>query len=200
MWDAVARAVGQATQALDRDNNFFWLLLILIVLFIILDAFSALAKSKSKLAGVKPEINNVLFPSAIFRETRSYSSEIQGLKSNPDALLVENGYLVPVDRKLYSNKVRDRYIVELLIHMRLIEEFEGKRPPYGYLILGKKARRVKVSNTEKRQKWLDQLIFEINAIREGHKQAIPDPHPRKCTKCKVLEYCEIGQKRQNSSV
>ena len=108
--------------------------------------------------------------------------------------MVENGYLIPVDRKLYSNKIRDRYIVELLVHMRLIEEFEGKRPPYGYLILGKNARRVKISNTEKKQQWLDQIIFEINAILDGHTKATPDPHPRKCPRCRVVKFCEIGQK------
>ena len=186
-------ALVQASEALDQDSNFFWLVSILIVLFIILDAFSALAKSKRKLAGVEPEIKNVLFPSDIFKATRKYQSEIQQLESQPDAILVENGYLIPVDRKLFSNKVRDRYIVEILVHMRLIEEFEGKKPPYGYLILGKNSRRVKISNTEKRQQWLDQLIFEINSIRDGHERAVPEPHPRKCPRCNVLEYCKTGQ-------
>jgi len=126
---------------LGSDVLFFWLLVLLTVLVIVLDSLSAIASKKQKSSGVLPQITRVLSPGANFKETEHYSSEYQQLSSRPDALLIENGYIIPVDRKMGGNKIRDRHVAELLVHMRLIEEFEGKKPPYGYLILGKNARR-----------------------------------------------------------
>ena len=72
--------------------------------------------------------------------------------------------------------------------MRLIEEFEGKRPPYGYLLLGPKFRRIKIENSEERQKWLQTHIDQMRGILAGA-AAKPAPHPRKCSRCEVRLIC-----------
>ena len=175
---------------LRSDVLFFWLLVILTVLVIVLDSLSAIAAKKQKSSGVLPQITHVLSPGANFKEPEDYVSQYQQLSSRPDALLIENGYIIPVDRKIGGNKIRDRHVAELLVHMRLIEELEGKKPPYGYLILGKNARRVKILNTAQRQAWLTGILNEMRAIISGGKTAVAQPGGRKCKHCLVSDFCD----------
>ena len=167
--------------------------MILTVLVIVLDSLSAIAAKKQKSSGILPQITNVLTPSANFKEPEEYHSEYQQLSSKPDALLIENGYIIPVDRKIGGNKIRDRHVAALLVHMRLIEEFEGKKPPYGYLILGKNARRVKILNTADRQSWLTGILNEMRAITSGGREAIAEPGSRKCRNCLVSDFCDAKE-------
>jgi CRISPR/Cas system-associated exonuclease Cas4 (RecB family) len=119
---------------------------------------------------------------------RNYISEIQGLAGKPDALISEGGFIIPIERKPLARKVRDRYIAQLLVYMRLIEEFEGKKPPYGYLILGPNCRRFKIENSPDRQAWLQRLIDEMRGVLAGQ-ATTPTPHPKKCRKCDVRHAC-----------
>ena len=80
--------------------------------------------------------------------------------------------------------------------MRLIEEFEGKKPPYGYLILGKNCRTFKIENSPERQAWLQKMLDEMRSIVEGA-PAIPAPHPKKCKRCDVKESCSFGKTMPN---
>src|SRR5690606_19339167 len=134
---------------------------------------------------------------------RNYVSEIQGLAGKPDAIIIENGYFIPIERKPLARKIRDRHVAQLLVYMRLVEEFEGKKPPYGYLILGENCRRVKIPNSEGRQAWLQRYIDEMCAALEEGQPVIPEPHPRKCSKCVVRESCayrsELVQVGRHSS-
>ena len=119
---------------------------------------------------------------------RNYVSEIQGIAGRPDAIIKEDGFLIPVERKPLARKLRDRYVAQLLVYMRLIEEFEGKKPPYGYLILGPSCRKVRIDNTPERQAWLQGLLDEMRAVLEG-KPAVPTPQEKKCSRCDMREYC-----------
>ncbi len=177
-------------QLSNTTSLVFWLLILLVVLVIVLDAFSTIAQKKRKTSGVNLKIDSVLSPSSFFKETKEYISERQLLSARPDALLVEGGYIIPVERKPLANKIRDRFVVELLVSMRLIEELEGKKPPYGYLILGKKARSVKILNTQKKQQWLDRHLMEMRQILDEDFPVKPTPEERKCQKCLVREHCE----------
>lgn len=174
---------------LDPEILFAWLLVLLCCLVIVLDALSTLAAKKQKASGIVPKITSVLTPSSNFKDARKYVSKRQGLAGKPDALLVENGFIIPIERKPFTNKVRDRYVAQLLVYMRLIEEFEGKKPPYGYLVLGKTMRKVKVTNTEKRQIWLQSILDEMHAILSENQKAQATPQRQKCRCCKVREYC-----------
>ena len=111
-----------------------------------------------------------------------------GLAGRPDALISEEGYIIPIERKPLARKIRDRYVAQLLVYMRLVEEFEGRKPPYGYLILGPSARRFRIENSPERQAWLQKILDEMNAIMKGA-AAKAEPHPKKCGKCDVKEVC-----------
>jgi CRISPR/Cas system-associated exonuclease Cas4 (RecB family) len=103
-------------------------------------------------------------------------------------LIVEDGFSVPVERKPLAKKLRDRYVAQILVYMRLVEEFEGQKPPYGYLLLGPQCRRVKIQNSPERQAWLDTLLIEMRAVLEGG-EAKAITHPAKCSKCDVRHRC-----------
>jgi CRISPR-associated protein Cas4 len=120
---------------------------------------------------------------------REYVSVRQGLAGRPDALVKEHDYVIPVERKPLAKKLRDRYVVQLLIYMRLVEEFEGVRPPHGYLLLGPSCRRIKVVNSESKQQWVDSLIREMRGILEGMEPRAA-PHEKKCRKCEARERCD----------
>jgi CRISPR-associated protein Cas4 len=111
------------------------------------------------------------------------------LAGRPDALVKEHDYVIPVERKPLAKKLRDRYVVQLLIYMRLVEEFEGVRPPHGYLLLGPSCRRIKVVNSESKQQWVDSLIREMRGILEGMEPRAA-PHEKKCRKCEARERCD----------
>jgi CRISPR/Cas system-associated exonuclease Cas4 (RecB family) len=87
-----------------------------------------------------------------------------------------------------AKKLRDRYVAQLLIYMRLVEEFEGVRPPHGYLLLGPQCRRVKVVNSSAKQEWVDGLLQEMRRVLEGGNPS-PKPHPKKCSRCEVQARC-----------
>jgi CRISPR-associated protein Cas4 len=120
---------------------------------------------------------------------REYISVRQGLAGRPDALVKELDYVIPVERKPLAKKLRDRYVAQLLIYMRLVEEFEGVRPPHGYLVLGPSCRRIKVVNAESKQQWVDSLIRDMRRILEGAEPRAA-PHEKKCRKCEVRERCD----------
>lgn len=125
-------------------------------------------------------------PGSILNSTRL------GLKSKPDAVLREKGQIVPVDIHPLANKIRDRHVVQMLVHLRLLEESEGKRPEHGVLLMGKTQRRVLLRNTPEKQRWLETLIDEMRSIMEGV-PAMPSPSPPKCRACDVRESCRFSQ-------
>jgi CRISPR/Cas system-associated exonuclease Cas4 (RecB family) len=110
------------------------------------------------------------------------------LAGKPDALVKEEEFFLPVERKPLAKKLRDRYVAQLLVYMRLVEEFEGAKPPHGYLLLGPKCRRVKVQNSPQKQQWVDSMIREMRLILDGS-EATAQPHPSKCAKCDVRHRC-----------
>lgn len=169
------------------------LLISLIAMGIILyDRFDMVARKKRKSSGITHPLAAIVVDGSQTLSTRQYVSEIQGLAGRPDAVILENGNLIPVERKPLARKIRDRYVAQLLVYMRLIEEFEGKRPPYGYLLLGPKAKRVRIHNTPARQRWLQTMLDDMRFILEGN-SARPDPSERKCAKCSVRSYCAFSQ-------
>lgn len=170
---------------------FIWLLVCSII---VLDSIYTLSKKKREKIGISKKDEGI---SDIIKQQKilpgdSYISPIQQLSGKPDAIILENSFLIPVERKPFAKKIRDRYIAQLLVYMRLIEEFEGKKPPYGYLILGKNSRRIKIDNSKERQAWLQTFIDEMHAILEHNEKAIPSPHPKKCGLCSTRYACDFA--------
>ena len=178
---------------LQSDQIFFWLILLLTFLVIVLEALSKIAKHYQKKSGIiNPQIKSIFNPESNFLESREYISEVQMLSGKPDTLLMENNFIIPIEKKIYTKKIRDRLIAQVMVYMKLIEEFEGKKPPYAYLILGKRNRKVKVLNTITRQIWLKGLTEELYVISSGKKEAKAAPLLNKCKKCPVLKHCKEG--------
>ena len=187
-------------------------LCILVVLaFVILDAALLSARKVKDSVGLSEEKQAVSIDGAKTYPVKNYVSDIQGLAGKPDAIVLENGFFIPVERKPTAKKVRDRYIAQLLVYMRLVEEFEGKKPPYGYLILGPKCKTIKIDNSEKRQIWLDEMLKEmrryLDTLPKNKNQLlvtnaeglveksdlVATPDPRKCSKCFVNKFCSWRQ-------
>jgi CRISPR/Cas system-associated exonuclease Cas4 (RecB family) len=171
------------------DGRVVFLIILLVMAVIVLDAVFHNSKKKYKESGLGKSPDVVSIDGSKTLQVRNYVSEIQGLAGKPDAIIVENGFIIPVERKPLARKIRDRYVAQLLVYMRLVEEFEGKKPPYGYLILGPNCRKFKIDNSEERQQWLQKMLDEMREVLVG-KPATATPEIRKCQKCYVKESCQ----------
>lgn len=174
------------------DSQIVLLMVIVVAGVIVLDAISMSASKAKKASGVEPRsMSSVSIDGSKTLPVRSYVSDIQGLAGKPDALICEDGFIIPIERKPLARKLHDRYVAQLLVYMRLVEEFEGKKPPYGYLILGANCRRIRIDNTPERQAWLQGLINQMQAILKNEVAAKASPHPKKCRKCDVKDSCQF---------
>ncbi len=171
------------------ETEVILLAMLVIVTILLYDSFTIGSRKISKNAGIGTS-QTISIDGTKSVPVREYVSEIQGLYGRPDALLNENGFFIPVERKPLARKIRDRYVAQLLIYMRLIEEFEGKKPPYGYLILGSNCRRIKIENSPSRQAWLQEMLDQMRSILKGA-EALATPHPNKCAKCEVRGSCKF---------
>ncbi len=190
MWWPEVNSLSRIIQDISAlDTEILALAIVIVSAFTVLNVINGFAKKKRKESGVGVGNETVSIDGGHSLPVRHYISEMQGLAGKPDAIITENGYIIPVERKPLANKIRDRYIAQLLVYMRLIEEFEGKKPPYGYLILGPSCRKIRIDNTETRQAWLQGFIDDMRKIIDGAPSA-PSPHPKKCRKCDVREHCK----------
>jgi len=180
--------LGLFQQIAKLDTDLIVFAVLIVCSIVVLDSVRIFARKKRTETGIEAKIPTVSIDGSKTSAVRHYVSKRQGLAGRPDALIVEDGFLIPVERKPLANKIRDRYVAQLLVYMRLVEEFEGKRPPYGYLILGANCRKFKIDNSEKRQAWLQKMIDEMQGILHGA-AAVPTPHPRKCRRCDVRDAC-----------
>ena len=171
------------------DSEIILLAILLVIATIVIDSLSSFASVKKSKVGTPKPLGTVSLEGSKDIPVRQYISDIQGLAGRPDAVIKENGYYIPVERKPLAKKLHDRYVAQVLVYMRLIEEFEGKRPPYGYLLLGPNCRRIKIENSEARQQWLQSHLDQMRAILSGT-EAKPTPHPKKCGRCEVRHVCQ----------
>ncbi len=182
--------VGLIREVAQLDSQMILLALLIMFAAIVLDAVATKIRKTSKQVGVTPKVKAVSVDGSKTLPVRNYVSEMQGLAGRPDAIIVEHGDIIPVERKPLARKIHDRYVAQVLVYMRLIEEFEGRRPPYGYLILGPNCRKVRIDNSPERQAWLQNIIDEMRSVLHREKVAKAAPHPKKCRKCDVRDSCE----------
>lgn len=190
--------INLLNQLSGLNGTVILLIILLVIVVIVLDSLNSHSSKKKQDTGIGPKAAILSVDGTKSIPAKSYLSEAQGLAGRPDALIIENGYVIPVERKPLARKLRDRYIAQLLVYMRLVEEFEGKKPPYGYLILGPSCRKVKITNSPERQDWLSRMIYEMNAVLEERACLLAEPHVKKCEKCDVREYCNKKISRQNN--
>jgi CRISPR/Cas system-associated exonuclease Cas4 (RecB family) len=194
MWEYLAKEMVMLLRQIVSVNSSITVLVLLIVFaIIVVDLLLQRVQESAKATGIvlvssKTKTKAIGIDGTKQNPVKDLVSPEIGLAGRPDAILREDGFLIPVEHKPMANKLRDRYVAQLLVYMRLIEEIEGVRPPYGYLILGPNARRVKVTNSRQRQEWLDIKLNEMRAILNGE-SAKADPHPKKCVSCRMKVSC-----------
>lgn len=190
------------------DSSIVLLAMLIIVAVVVLDAVGLSIRKRHQDAGLNPRTVTKSIDGSKTLPLRDYVSEMQGLAGKPDALIKENGYIIPIERKPLARKIRDRYVAQLLVYMRLVEEFEGKKPPYGYLILGANCRKIRIDNTPARQEWLQKILNEMRGVLENRVEPLATPQRTKCVKCDVRHACtfrhqepdELQQINQTTSV
>ncbi|MCX7952646.1 MAG: CRISPR-associated protein Cas4 [Deltaproteobacteria bacterium] len=141
---------------------------------------------KKRSVGLETKFKNVKASGST--ELISHSLRIYG---TPDAILNENGNLVPVERKSFAKKLKSRYIVQLAAYMLLAEETYKTNVPFGYIIMGDKRKRRTVYNSPGLRKLVKRKSLELINALEGLNKLFPDPHPRKCSKCNVSHICQF---------
>jgi CRISPR/Cas system-associated exonuclease Cas4 (RecB family) len=192
MWEYLSKEmVILLRQIVSVDSSITMLVLLIVFAIIIVDLLLQRVQESAKATGivlVKLRTKAVGIDGTKQNPVKDLISKELGLAGRPDAILREDGFLIPVEHKPMASKLRDRYVAQLLVYMRLIEEVEGVRPPYGYLVLGPSARRVKVTNSRQRQEWIDVKLNEMRAIMDGE-PAKAEPHPKKCVSCRMRESC-----------
>ena len=178
------------------DSSVVLAVVLLVMIIIVLDAISMYAAKKRASLGLEPmkEAIKKTDEKHSPRGGKYYISDKQLLSGSPDAVINEEGFYIPIMRKPMAKKIKDRHIAQMLVYMRLIEEFEGKKPPYGYLLLGEKCRRVKIYNSEEKQAWLQEMLDKMHKILEEGETATPKPQLGKCNSCHVKANCKDAYK------
>ena len=174
--------------AVSIQNHGLQLVVLSALTFLVIRSFRKAAHKRHRDTGFLLHEVAVAMEGSSIIPAREYISTAQGLAGKPDALVKEGEDLVPVERKPLARKLRDRYVAQLLVYMRLVEECEGHRPSKGYLLLGSECRRVTIENSESKQKWLSALLEQMRKVLDGG-EARPTPHPAKCSKCDVRHRC-----------
>ena len=172
-----------------------FLLLIVGIIIFLWDMFERRSSNIRKSGGLDEKSEVISIRGSSQLPAKEYTSFESGLTSMPDALSKEGGFIIPVSIKPMSKKVRDRHVVELLVHLKLIEEKEGKRPPYGILVLGPEGRSVKIKNSDDKQRWLESLLDEMRSIIDGV-PAVPKPALYKCKSCDVRMHCNYSEYKE----
>jgi len=170
------------------------LLLILGMIIFVWDNLMRRSSSIQSAGGLDKNAEIVALRGSSLAPSKPLISESLGLSSQPHGIVKEGGQIIPVDVIPSSNKIKDRHVVQMLVHLRLIEELEGKRPPHGILIMGRDQRSVKIKNTEEKQRWLGTLIDEMRSIADGV-PSVAKPQYHKCKNCDVRDLCDLSAYR-----
>ncbi len=181
----------------EIPSEILYLLLVLGLIIFMWDLFDRRSKSIQKDSGLGEKAETISVRGSSQLPEKDYESKSLGLRSKPQAVVREEAHLVPVDIYPLAKKVHDRHVVPLFIHMRLMEEVDGERPPYGLLLMGEEQRRVKIINSEDKQRWVETLIDEMHSILDGV-PAVPTPSKYKCMRCDVRGICKFSLSKDQS--
>lgn len=189
VWESTRRLSKSGIINPDFTFEITAVLTVLISLLSVLFFLSRSLSRERRSVGIENESAILAVDGSAVRETREYISPRLKLAGRPDAVLQENGVPIPIEYKPNARKVRDRYVAQLLVYLRLIEDAHGMHPPHGYLVIGDKAKRIKIQNSKERQQWLQGELDIMRAVLSEHLEAPTRPHPRKCERCPVRDQC-----------
>ncbi|WP_165074783.1 CRISPR-associated protein Cas4 [Paludisphaera rhizosphaerae] len=115
-------------------------------------------------------------------------SKRYGLVGRPDRIVKEGDDVVPEEWKS-SRQVSHGHRLQLATYFILIEENYGRRPPYGFVVLGDGSR-VRVENTEELCSEVVEIAERIREHRARMAEEIPVQQPAwKCERCGQRENC-----------
>lgn len=180
--------VGTLVEAIQVDGRQALLVITLVFCAIVVDALLGFVQRARRLTGITRHMVVKAVDGGSFVARRELSSRALGLIGRPDAIVRERGALIPIERKTFGKRPRDKDIAQLLVYCRLIEEIEGVRPPHGYIIMGPTAKRFKIANDSEKQQWLDRIVREMRDVLAGG-VCSATPHAKKCSGCSVRESC-----------
>ena len=125
--DFEAFLIETLSQIARLDTDFILLAILITCTIILYDLFHAVSRKKLNEAGIQKEAVTQRVDGSKTLPVADYVSDVQGLAGRPDAVIIENGFTIPVKRKPLPRKLRDRHVAQLLVYMRFVEEFDGKK-------------------------------------------------------------------------
>lgn len=188
-FDAVGRRFFETlVEAVQVDSQQALLVVTLVCCAIVVDALLGFIQRARCSTGITRHMVVKAVDGGSFVGSRELLSHSLGLVGRPDAIVKEGGAFIPIERKAFGKRPRDKDVAQILVYCRLIEEIEGVRPPHGYVIIGPTAKRFRIQNDPDKQRWLDRMVGEMQSILSGG-ACIATPHPKKCSGCSVRESC-----------
>jgi CRISPR/Cas system-associated exonuclease Cas4 (RecB family) len=172
------------------------MLLVLGGIIFLWDLLDRRRRKLSKNSGIDQKSEIVALKGSGTIPSKEFFSEKLNLRSTPQGLIKVEGTTIPVDIYPFGKKVKDRHVIQMIAHLRLIEENEGTKPPYGTLILGERS--IKIKNSEEKQRWLESVIKEMRSIQNGT-PALASPSFFKCKSCDVHSICTFSSYQEDKS-
>ncbi len=182
------RLIGAIREAAGVDSQVTVLIVLFICFAVLADSLFAFMKWARRRTGITRGMIVKGVEGGNFVAGREYLSERFGLVGRPDAVVEEHGFFIPIERKAFGKRPRDRDVAQLLVYCRLIEEESGMRPPHGYLIIGPQAKRFKVVNSAEKQLWIDTILGQMRSVLQGG-ACFATPERKKCDACAVRASC-----------
>ena len=113
-----------------------------------------------------------------------------GLTGTPDYIVRTSGGLVPVEVKPGRNEAEphESHLLQVLAYCLLLEESEGKRPPYG--LLRYSAHTFKVDYNDQTRTYLLSVMDEVRRAAEEPEVHRNHDQLQRCRACAYRSICE----------
>ena len=119
---------------------------------------------------------------------RSYTSTRLGLSGRPDYIVAQRGRLIPVEAKPgRRGRPRPWDVVQLGVYLLVIEDAEGRRPPYG--VLAYRDGGWRIANTRRLRQEVLTTAAQVRAARQAGAVARPPQQPARCRACGYYDRC-----------
>jgi CRISPR-associated exonuclease Cas4 len=124
------------------------------------------------------------------RDAKPLYSSRYGLSGKPDYLVATSRGLVPVEVKPERTEPepRESHVLQVLAYCLLLEETEGKSPPYG--LLSYRDDTFKISYNKSTRANLIQMLDEMREVITGGEAHRSHDQPGRCRACLYREACD----------
>lgn len=119
---------------------------------------------------------------------RGYASTNLGLSGRPDYIVARHGRLIPVEAKPGRHGApRPWDVLQLGAYLLLIEEAEGRRPPFG--VLAYRDRSFCIRNTRRLRREVQAVAAQVRTARQGGIENRPRRNRGRCRACGYRGTC-----------